>query len=257
MLASFLVDELNNKQSPNFLSDQIYYFFFKDDNEHQRNATLALCAILHQIIDANHDLVKYAHVQREKKGSGFTDEFHTLWNLLLTVAVSNQSKSIIIVLDALDECEETTRTLLMEALVDLHSSSSKTNLERQIPRFIVTSRPYRRIETRFRNLTHVRLKGEYENMAITGDIELMIRSTMKDVAGTIHLNQARAAALEDALIAKSDRTFLWISPIMKMIEYSIEGTDEDFQETIDTLPPDLYSIYEKILNASPKLDNAR
>ena len=78
VLASYLVTQLENPDSQTILQCRIYYFFFKDDNANQRNATLALCAIIHQILDRNHELIQFAHVEREKKGSRLIQEFHAL-----------------------------------------------------------------------------------------------------------------------------------------------------------------------------------
>ena len=248
--------ELQRHDSKALLDRQICYFFFKDDDEYQRNAVSALCAILHQILDQNHDLIQLAHVQQERKGSRFTQEFHALWDLLLTVTESNQSKHIVIILDALDECAETSRSLLMDSMAKLYSSPIDTNSRRRIPRIIVTSRPYRSIELGFRSLARVRLKAEHETKAISEDIEMVIKVKVKNIASSMNLENSRAVALQEALIARSDRTFLWVSLILKMIEQSIGGTDEEFQEVINSLPADLDAAYEKILDKTPSRDKA-
>ena len=47
-----------------------------------------------------------------------------------------------------------------------------------------------------------------------------------------------------------------MSLVLKMLENSIEGTDE-FQALINHLPADLDATYEKILSKSPKPEKAR
>src|SRR5947207_3768346 len=49
VLASFLVDELKSPESQRDLSGTVCFFFFKDDNDKQKSAAFALCALLHQL----------------------------------------------------------------------------------------------------------------------------------------------------------------------------------------------------------------
>ena len=57
VLAKFLVDFKLRTNSPRTTC----YFFFKDDNEDQKTATQALCAILHQIFVQKPNLLPYAY----------------------------------------------------------------------------------------------------------------------------------------------------------------------------------------------------
>ncbi len=97
----------------------------------------------------------------------------------------------------------------------------------------------------------------YETAAISEDIGLVTKTKVVDVTSSMHLDKGRAAALEEALVARSDRTFLWISLIVKMLEHSVDGMDEEFQEAFDTLPPDLDATYERIWNNFLKRDKAK
>ena len=196
-------------------------------------------------------------MQKERKGPRFTQEFHALWDLLLAVTESNRSKQIVIIFDALDECTQESRSLLMDSVVKLYSSSVDSNSSRRIPKIIVTSRPYRSIVHGFNSLARVRLKAEHETMAINEDIELVIKVKVRDIASSMNLEDSLAIALQNILIARSDQTFLWVSLILRMIEQTIGGTDEEFQEVIDTLPNDLDAIYEKILDKTPNRDKAK
>lgn len=218
---------------------------------------MALCTIIHQILDRNHELIQFAHVEREKKGSRLIQEFHALWDLLLIITDSNQGTDIVLILDALDECSEPTRGRLINALAKLYSSSLADSPRSGIPRIIVASRPYRSIELGFRQLASVRLKAEHETAAVDKDIELMIEAKVGDIACSMHLDRSRETALKDALITRSDRTFLWVSLVLKIIEQSVGGTEEEFQQAIVTLPADLDAAYEKILNKTPTPDKTK
>lgn len=93
--------------------------------------------------------------------------------------------------------------------------------------------------------------------AVDKDIELMIEAKVGDIAYSMHLDRSRETALKDALITRSDRTFLWVSLVLKIIEQSVGGTEEEFQQAIVTLPADLNAAYKKILNKTSTPNKAK
>ncbi len=92
------------------------------------------------------------------KGPQLFQEFRSLWNILIAAATDHHSNGITCVFDALDECEESTRTLLAKTLVDFQSQcmqdlrqlpageQSKTAEAQSYLKIFVTCRPHRYIE---------------------------------------------------------------------------------------------------------------
>lgn len=78
VIASFLVKHLESQTDAT-----VCYFFFKDDSDEQRNATFALCAILHQLFVQKISLSVFAQEVFQAKGKGFTEEVDTLWDILV------------------------------------------------------------------------------------------------------------------------------------------------------------------------------
>ncbi|PWW71642.1 hypothetical protein C7212DRAFT_348848 [Tuber magnatum] len=138
VIASFLVNHLKMRKDAT-----VCYFFFKDDNEEQRSATFALCAILHQLFVQRNPLCIYAEGAFEAKGKRFTEEMDTLWNILVEAVMEGGCGDVVCVVDALDECDKETLTPLLRRMTCLPESqqTSDTSLK-----FLVTVRPYHKIE---------------------------------------------------------------------------------------------------------------
>ena len=98
-------DELKGAESQAELPGIVCHFFFKDDI----NGILALQAVLHQLFTQSPSSIEHAMGEYNSKGKGFTKEFDTLWNIFLDVISDSESRIVICVLDALDECSHSTR----------------------------------------------------------------------------------------------------------------------------------------------------
>src|SRR5207247_9993193 len=116
-MGSFLIDELHARIIQAKLSATLCYFFCDDKNDLQRNATAILCAVLHQLISSNLSLIKHAIGLFTAKGPQLTNELRTLWDILMAIHADPSCGHIILIVDALDECEEETRLLFLEWVV--------------------------------------------------------------------------------------------------------------------------------------------
>ena len=255
VLASFLVDELKSPTSQSELHGTVCYFFFKDDNEKQNNATFALCALLHQLFTANKSLRKYAVTEFNNKNQKFAEEFRTLWNIFKSAIADPNCGKVICVVDGLDECGKSTRDLFIESLVKLYSMVGKDSNE--FLKFIVTSRPYPSIERQLSKSPTIRLKAEDETDDISSDISRVVRARVGSIASQRSLSLAVQADLEERLIHNADRTFLWVSLILKMIEDSARVSKKALEDMISSIPSALDAVYDKILQQSSDHKHAR
>lgn len=101
-LARYLVDSLLPNTEP---ESTVCHFFFKDDNEVQKSSRMALCALIHQLLQ--HDQELFGRLTSYITGCGdslYTD-FAALWRLLI-FASQKSTRQIICILDALDECKD-------------------------------------------------------------------------------------------------------------------------------------------------------
>ena len=233
------------------------YFFFKD-NEQQDRLAIALCALLHQLFNEQPQLLKHAMATHEKNGDKLQDEVNELWRILISAATDPDSHNVICVLDALDECCERDRQILLSFLSKFYSESSQIS-QKSFLKFLVTSRPYDDIESGFQkipsNLPTIRLSGEKENDKIHKEIDLVIRQRVAELAMHNRLSPPRATEIEKWLLQMQHRTYLWLRFAIKSIEEKYKNTLRPNSESIESLqlPASIDDAYEKKLgNIKPE-----
>ncbi|KAF8241787.1 hypothetical protein K440DRAFT_676974, partial [Wilcoxina mikolae CBS 423.85] len=259
VLASFLVDELNSPESQLELPGTVCFFFFKDDDEQQKNSTFALSALLHQLFTAKSSLIKHAMEEFKGKGEKFTKELGVLWRIFTAATTDPDCGNVICIIDGLDECEESTRNELIKFLVSIYVPANHTarNTDETFLKFILTSRPYGSIEERFARLPTIRLKAEEQTPAISVDIELVINAEVKALGEAWHLTDDVRRKFRDILVKGADRTFLWVSLILKILKDPQPASESELHEILNNIPSDLDAIYEKVLRGSREPQKAK
>lgn len=244
VLAKFLVTHL---RVPVFGYERprvVVHFFFKDDNEGQRSAVFALRAVLHQIFSDDRALLRHAFQDYESKGAAMVDDFDSLWEILWQVAVDPAAKDLILILDALDECETESQRRLLQGLRKWFSSDKNA---RPFLKIIVLSRPDNIIEDTFTAVATVRLRREDEPESISNDVELVIRNQIGDLASK-GLPTEDLSWLQEALIQKADRTFLWTALMIGLLLDAARAgfSRNDLEDLLGAR--DIDGIYFKLLS---------
>ncbi|KAH0532681.1 hypothetical protein TsFJ059_001341 [Trichoderma semiorbis] len=166
VLAKYLVDEVLPQSE-----STIWYFFFKDQD--QNTVRQALCALLHQLFTQKPCLIKYAVKEYRKDGPGLTNSTKSLWQILQDATRDPQAESVIIVLDALDECKESELPDLIRYVESQFRSDQCGKLK-----YLLTCRPYEAIMSKFYNLKgvfpEIHIPGEEESEAISHEIDHVI-----------------------------------------------------------------------------------
>ena len=256
VLASFLVDEFRSTSSQATIPTTVCFFFFKDDSDEQNKATLALDSLAHQIFRQNSCVINYALQELQAKGVGFTQEFHTMWNVVRAAVTDSRCSNVLCVLDALDECEESSRRLLMKVLVDFFKIQGAGRDSRL--KVIVTGRPYASLERGFMSLPSIRLRAEDDDTRPVEDVRLYVSHRAQRIVESLHIHDAgRVDALVKTLASKADQSFIWVSLILDQLELSVEGTEGEFVEIMNNLPNSLNDTYEKMLRHSPNTEKAK
>ncbi|KAL7657602.1 hypothetical protein ACMYSQ_003772 [Aspergillus niger] len=254
VLTRYLVDEVlcNEKQT-------VCYFFFKDDFPDQRNAAGALSAILHQIFVAQPKLLSDTVLKKlETDGEKLIQSFHKLWDILMSVsAQEEEAREVICILDALDECRD--RDELIEAVTMFYQGLHK---DRKL-KFLMTSRPYPHIERLFWKLRtrlptmHLSGDGEEEVQKISHEIGLVINKRVSDIGKQRSLEEDERKLLEQQLTAVENRTYLWVSLTLDVLENMPGFTKGNIRRVIQHLPTTVESAYERILDRSSDKKKAK
>ena len=250
VLSSYLIEELRGAESQAGLPGIVCHYFLKNDVD----GILALQALLHQLFVQDPSSIKYAMSEYHAKGEAFAKEFETLWNIFLNVICDSESQNIICVLDALDECSLPSRGQLLNLLTDLFSNPASFGSPRV--KFFVTSRPYPSIERLLMNFHSVRLEGEAYLSGVTQDITLVVQERVSKISTSKGLSAGQQHDLRNRLLENADRTFLWISLVLDMIEDTPSTSKRVRDHMLSTIPTKLEDTYEKVLSNIPAADVA-
>ncbi|KAI0186835.1 hypothetical protein EV127DRAFT_345478, partial [Xylaria flabelliformis] len=254
VLAKYLVDEL----LPPSASRTTCYFFFKDDFDDQRVLEGALCCILHQLFTQNPGLLSDKILRDvEREGDQLFTSFSKLWNMLIGTTAPHNNSQIICVLDALDECVDQTR--LAKALTEHYSKGKGLSTLK----FLVTSRPYLRIQRDFRDLKEsqptIHLSGESQEEVdkIADEITIVIQQRTEELSKKHQLTEEEEDMLKDELAAVRHRTYLWVHLVFAAIEKAVLFTKSDLRTNIRNLPRTVEEAYNSILRKSHDPDKAK
>jgi ankyrin repeat protein len=244
VLAKYMVDHV----LPG--STTVCYFFFKDQD--QNTVRQALCALLHQLISQKPALIQHAMKQYEKDGQGLTNSTKSLWTILQNAVQDKQAGSVIIVLDALDECLELEFEDLMR---NIGSQSRNCQSSHSRLRYLMTSRPYEQIVAKFRGLfdsfPRIHIPGEEESEAISQEVNRVIKYRVERLTEEMRLTNEVKNYLTDRLIRTEHRTYLWVYLVFDNIKTEgFKKTKKGIEEATKSLPKSVNEAYERILAKS-------
>ena len=251
---SVLSKSLVDGEFQSSLSLTTAYYFFKDDSPEQRSATHAVCALIHQICSQNSALLGKVLCAYQLNGNKLSLSFSWLWDLLLKIAQCPEAGEIVCVMDALDECAEGGKKLLIDSFNKLYATK---RIHECRLKFLVTSRPYLDIEERFDRLI-VRLSGEDESQIIKQEIDLVIVDRVSKLASMKRLDHETQSALQGRLLQTENRTYLWLYLTLDGVEQEFGlATPKRMRGFIDALPRTVNQAYGKLLDRSPRPEQAR
>lgn len=219
VLARYLVDDV----FPSSATRTTCYFFFKDDFDDQRVLESGMCCLLHQLFTQKPVLLSDEILQDfREEGDQLFASYSRLWSVLIRAARNHSHGEVICILDALDECVG--QKLLAEALTEHYSKGKGISTLK----FLVTSRPYLRIQQDFQNLKEsqptIHLSGESEEEEvdkIAQEITICIEQRIEELCKRLKLTREEAQILYEELAAGSHRTYLWVHLVFAVIEEAV------------------------------------
>ena len=244
VLAKHLIDHVLPR------SATICYFFFKDQD--QNTVRQALCAVLHQLFSQKPFLIQHTIKQFEKDGEGLINSLGSLWAILGDAVKDPRAGPIIIVLDALDECVESEFENMMR---NVESQMRGDQLGYSKLKYLLTSRPYEQIVSRFRGLLdafpRIHIPGEEELETISQEVNHVIQFRVERLAREKALSDRVKNYLTDELLKITHRTYLWVYLVFDYLKTEdFKKTRKGVKSSIITLPKNINQAYERILNKS-------
>ncbi|KAI0186319.1 hypothetical protein EV127DRAFT_439039 [Xylaria flabelliformis] len=252
VLAKYLIDEALPR------SAAICYFFFKDQD--QNTLHQALCALLHQLFYYKPSLARHAVSEYAEDGQGLTKSRASLWAIFEKATRDPATGPLVIVLDAIDECDEWDVEFLVQMLEQLGRSRMK---------FLLTSRPYAissicgnsstyansstydHIMTKFRELTCTHIPGEEKSNTITEEVHRLIKCRIERLATDRELPKQIKDGLAEKLLNISHPGYLWVYLVFEYLKTAnLQVTPEEAATAIAWLPENINEAYEQMLNRS-------
>ncbi len=184
----------------------------------------------------------------ENNGLTVLTSFYDLWDIFIST-ITDYQEDIVCILDAVDECEDSGRNQLIEA-ISRFCSVTKT---RPAVKFLFTSRPFQDIRKEFRALERemptIHLSGgnEVEAGNISRELDVFVRSRMAEMG---RLGRTERAVLEEELSRAPDRTYLWVYLIFDHFQRTVLLTPKIIRSDVCDFPRTLDEAYERILSKS-------
>ena len=224
------------------------YYFFCSASANSQDAVDALSALLHQMCSQNSILLMKANEAFRRNGGRTKRSFSWLKDLLISLVQSLDNGKIICVLDALDECEEHSRSCLVQFLNMLHD---KTGSLHDRLRFLITSRQFIHIKADLES-DILTISGDSEFAAMKPEIDLVIRQEVTRIAHDKALDSENESALRSRLFQTQGQTYLWLRLALTAVEEaSGVMAPKQMARFIESLPQELGQTYEILLELSP------
>ncbi|EWG55786.1 hypothetical protein FVEG_17593 [Fusarium verticillioides 7600] len=225
-------------------SGVVTIFFFCDNKDESRNTAVGILrSLMYQLISHQPSLINTIIPQWKQQKQRLFQEtsFTSLWKLFEDIIVKSEYKTIYCVIDALDECEAKSLSLLLrkfERLSQGHLDSSPKL------RLVCLSRRYPE------NIPEALLlfsKMELDTMdARNEDINQFISFQVQGLAQKKGLSGEMWSSLKDTFQKKSEGTFLWVSFMVQDLQ---KQRLLDFEASLEMLPVGLDAVYERILRS--------
>lgn len=222
-------------------------FFCDEKIESQRDGKAILRSLIYQILTRQRKLIRHVKAAYEIQGPDLLDNFNELWRIFMAITTDKRLGSMSIIIDAIDECEDSTRVrLLMGIATIIREAQLTTTSDPQCIKFLLTSRP---LISRHYPLSHLQIKDLDQNTV--QDLRLVIQRKIEEIARRTNCRSETRAYLENTLYSKADQTFLWVALVLQVMEKTPLASQKDFQRMVEDLPKGLAAIYERFLYNIP------
>ncbi|KAF4856074.1 Vegetative incompatibility protein HET-E-1 [Colletotrichum siamense] len=260
VLARALIDD--GQLSTNPANTIVCYFFFKDGYDRRVNSHDALSSVLHQIFtkDLGASLISHADRPHKNYGASLQNNFHQLWEILVACASQPESREIVCVLDALDECCKEGRQDIFRVLEPFYFGEQNRAISSRL-KLLVTSRPYDDLEIFFDSIatakSYIRSDGDDKSEEIRREIDLVIDQKVNEFGKDFGAEHRHA--ISERLKAMESRTYLWLHLTLGIIDEkrSVYRKPSSVQKLLSRLPSSVFDAYEKILSRSQDEEQAR
>ena len=232
----------------------LFFFFQRSNQEAEKTAIAALRTLASQLVRQEPQVLPILlkrHDFLSAKGA-----FEWSWENLSGVLVEMLehvplSSCVYILLDAVDECEATSRGIILDwvkRLVEETATILALKRSRPVFKVLVTSRPDGDIFDQLSRFPTI----DVVSANTQTDMQALIRGCVDELARLRHLNPLVVQSIINFLESNAHGMFLWVVLIIKELEKRDERlTDEVISSKLSRIPLTLVATYEDILHNTP------
>jgi ankyrin repeat domain-containing protein 50 len=244
ILSTYILEDLSTGESSSSLRKDLCYFFCDEKIEKQRDALAILRSLIHQLLMRRRQLIRYLKAAYDIQGPQFDQNFNELWRIFIAIASDKRVGPINVIVDAIDECEEITRERFLQEVIKFIDKSRAPGSKSPCIKFLLTSRPL--VGRQYTKDFHLQIDPSHNH--VEQDLRLVIQTKVEGIVKRTRCKPEVGVYLENALYSKADRTFLWVTLVLHLLEKSFLASQKDFKRIIDELPQTLTATYERFLN---------
>ncbi|KAK7582900.1 hypothetical protein V3481_012196 [Fusarium oxysporum f. sp. vasinfectum] len=244
MMSTFLIEVLKGKveKSP----DKMFAYFLCDYRyPEQRSPTAILRSIIWQLLLQRYGLFQHMRSDFEKHKDSrlfecLFENFSALWRIFQDMLQDEHAGEVFILIDALDECDRSTRKALLRCIRELFQESPKSagNFK-----FLVTCRP--EIGDIEFELDRIGVPLRMDSSEVNADLSDYISLKSEDLVQRKEYSQSLKADVKEALKSRAGGTFLWVS----LMPNELESTPNcEVADKLKHLPEGLDETYTRILD---------
>jgi len=243
MISSYLIDELGKRAQ--FTSGMMLAYYFCDNKDDKRNTAITIIrGLLLQLLRQRPLLFKHIQEDYDQMRDRAFDNFDALWRILLKILADPNAGQIYLLIDALDECDKSTRGFRQAFLASLaelfstHQGSGIMNVK-----LLITCRPKSDI---LDELNDPRRLVRIDSGKINADLWKYIHTRINELSTKKKYPSKLKQDIQGTLSEKAGGTFIWVSLILKDI--SETTVISKVRTKLQSLPSSLSEVYSRILN---------
>lgn len=242
MILTFLIETLTKRLE--VTPDMVLAFHFCDNrNQSSNTATAVVRQILFQLFQQRPKNFHILQKAYDFAGPKLFQDFFKLWDILEEVLralpVEKPEGEVFLLVDALDECDEKSRKLLLPKLSDLATSGIDVRL-------FFTCRPEDDIEGHWKIKGVQTISCHMDKNDIQHDLQLYMKDKIPKLCDAKGWGPEEEKMISDHLMEKAKGIFLWCSFVIEDIrEVTLKN---DIESCLEDLPKDLVAVYKRITN---------
>lgn len=248
IMATFLVRFLKCKIEKN-PSETFIHFFCDDKDQERKTPTAILRSLVWQLLLQRNELFEHVQPDFEKYEESRTfeslfNDVYALRRILKNMLLDERSDKVFVLIDALDECEASTRKDLL-SWIQIISQLSPAGDSGKI-KILLTCRPH--INDIEDELQDVGTQLQMGSAEINHDLAKYIDDRVDELAKKKHYQLSLKQKVIETLKRESGNTFLWVSLMIAELKTTLMHKVE---EKLNRLPHGLDNTYSTILDRIP------